>query len=121
MIEQSQVVEYVRDAKRGELRSLIDTLESELGFTASLPQFIVPRTEPEPEKEQTEFDVVLTGFTGKKVAVIQAVRKLTGLGLRESKKVVEDAPTVLKEAVSAADAKEAAEALAAADGTVKVC
>jgi len=119
MITQDQVVGYLKVAKRTELQSLISTLETELGVTAQAPQLIVPQNR-ETEVEQTEFDVVLTGFTGKRVTVIQAVRKLTGVGLKESKAIVEDVPTPIREGVSKETAAEVAGVLEEAGGTVVI-
>ena len=62
-------------------------------------------------EEQTEFDVILTGFGEKKVAVIKAVRGATGLGLKEAKDLVESAPKALKEGVDKAEAEELKKAL----------
>jgi len=71
-------------------------------------------------EEQTEFDVVLTGFGDNKVAVIKAVRGLTGLGLKEAKEAVEKAPTPLKEGVTKEEAEEAKKTLEEAGATVEV-
>ena len=57
-------------------------------------------------EEKTEFDVVLTGFGEKKVAVIKAVRTITGLGLKEAKDMVESAPASIKEGASKAEAED---------------
>ena len=120
MIEQNEVVGYVKGAKRGELQSLITKLEDELGVIAAPPTFALPPPTEQVVEEQTEFNTILTGFTGKRVAVIQAVRRLTGLSLKESRNLVDAIPAAIKEAVSRADAEEAAEALRDASGTVEV-
>jgi large subunit ribosomal protein L7/L12 len=120
MISQEQVVSYIADARLGTLKQLITALEDELGVSVGAPGLVVPPPPPEPTPERTEVDLVLTGFTGKKVDVIKAVRKLTGLGLREARAVVEGAPTVLREAVSLQTAEELATELRAASATVEV-
>jgi large subunit ribosomal protein L7/L12 len=71
-------------------------------------------------EEQTEFNVVLTSFGANKVAVIKAVRALTGLGLKEAKDAVEGVPTTLKEAISKAEAEAAKKELEEAGATVEV-
>ena len=71
-------------------------------------------------EEKTEFDVVLASFGDNKVAVIKAVRGLTGLGLKEAKEAVEGAPTTLKEGVSKEEAEEAKKALEEAGATVEL-
>jgi large subunit ribosomal protein L7/L12 len=71
-------------------------------------------------EEQTEFDVILTGDGGNKIAVIKEVRAITGLGLTEAKAAVEAAPKAIKEGVSKAEADEVAGKLIAAGATVEV-
>jgi large subunit ribosomal protein L7/L12 len=71
-------------------------------------------------EEQTEFNVILASFGANKVGVIKTVRALTGLGLKEAKDAVEGAPTVVKEAVSKADAEAAKKELEEAGATVEI-
>ncbi len=71
-------------------------------------------------EEQTEFDVVLGGFGDNKVAVIKAVRGITGLGLKEAKEAVEGAPTTLKEGISKDEAEAAKKQLEEAGATVEL-
>ncbi|MEL6229746.1 MAG: 50S ribosomal protein L7/L12 [Cyanobacteria bacterium J06636_28] len=74
----------------------------------------------EPEEEKTEFDVVLEDFGGNKIAVLKAVRALTGLGLKEAKAMVEGAPKAIKEGVSKDDAEAAKKQLEEAGAKVSV-
>jgi len=74
----------------------------------------------EPVEEQTEFNVVLTGYGENKVSVIKVVRALTGLGLKEAKDAVEGVPTVVKEGVSKEDAASAKKQLEEVGATVEV-
>ena len=69
-------------------------------------------------EEQTEFDVILTGDGGNKIAVIKEVRAITNLGLTEAKALVESAPKAIKEGVSKAEAEEIKAKITAAGGTV---
>ena len=71
-------------------------------------------------EEQTEFDVVLTGFGDKKIGVIKEVRGITGLGLKEAKEVVEGVPSKVKEGVSKEDAEEAKKKLEEAGASVEI-
>ena len=71
-------------------------------------------------EEKTEFDVILTGDGGNKIAVIKEVRAITGLGLTEAKAAVEAAPKAIKEGVSKAEADEIAGKITAAGGTVEI-
>ncbi len=71
-------------------------------------------------EEQTEFDVILTGDGGNKIAVIKEVRAITALGLTEAKTLVESAPKAIKEGVSKAEAEEIKAKILAAGGTVEL-
>jgi large subunit ribosomal protein L7/L12 len=110
-VTQEQVVDYIKNLKLGDVKALIETLESELGVSASAPVMAVaggaaagPAEEVE---EKTEFDVVLKEFDAKsKVKVIKSVRQITGLGLKDAKALVEGAPATIKEAVDKDAANE---------------
>jgi len=109
-LTQDQVVDYIKNLKLGEVKSLIETLESELGVSASAPvgaMMVGPGAAAEPEEEKTEFDVILKEIGPKKINVIKAIRKITGLGLKDAKAMVESAPATIKEAIE----KDAAESL----------
>jgi len=71
-------------------------------------------------EEKTEFDVILTGDGGNKIAVIKEVRAITALGLTEAKALVESAPKAVKEGISKAEAEEIKGKIEAAGGTVEV-
>lgn len=71
-------------------------------------------------EEKTEFDVILTGDGGNKIAVIKEVRAITALGLTEAKALVEAAPKAIKEGVNKAEADEIVAKITAAGGTVEV-
>lgn len=92
-----------------ELVELIEAAEEKFGVeaTAAVAVAAGPAAGEAAAEEKTEFDVVLAGIGGNKVAVIKAVRGATGLGLKEAKEMVESAPKAIKEAVS----KDEAEAL----------
>lgn len=95
-----------------ELVELIEAAEEKFGVeaTAAVAVAAGPAAGGEAAaEEKTEFDVVLAGIGGNKVAVIKAVRGATGLGLKEAKEMVESAPKAIKEGVS----KDEAEALKA--------
>ena len=71
-------------------------------------------------EEQTEFDVMLTGFGDSKIPVIKAVRAATSLGLKEAKELVESAPAALKEGVSEEEANQLKEEIEAAGGACEI-
>jgi large subunit ribosomal protein L7/L12 len=73
-----------------------------------------------PVEEKTEFDVILTGDGGNKIAVIKEVRAITGLGLTEAKALVEAAPKAIKEGINKAESDEIVAKITAAGGQVEV-
>ena len=105
-----------------ELVELIGAAEEKFGVeaTAAVAVAAGPAAGGDAAAEQTEFDVVLTGFGANKVAVIKAVRGATGLGLKEAKEVVESAPKAIKEGVSKEEAEELKAALTEAGAEVEV-
>jgi len=105
-----------------ELVELINELEEDWGVSAAAPVAVAAAAggEAAAEEEKDEFDVVLTGFGDNKVAVIKAVRAVTGLGLKEAKDAVEGTPSTLKEAVSKSEAEELKKGLEEAGGTVEL-
>ncbi|MBE1288014.1 50S ribosomal protein L7/L12 [Alteromonas sp. LMIT006] len=105
-----------------ELVELIEAAEEKFGVeaTAAVAVAAGPAAAAEAAEEQTEFDVVLAGIGGNKVAVIKAVRGATGLGLKEAKELVESAPKAIKEGVSKEEAEELANTLKEAGAEVEV-
>jgi large subunit ribosomal protein L7/L12 len=75
---------------------------------------------PAVEEEQTEFDVILTGFGDSKIAVIKVVRAATSLGLKEAKEVVESAPKSVKEGISKEDGEKLIKEIEGAGGTAEL-
>ena len=107
-----------------ELAELVKALEAEFGVSAAAPVVaaaaVAPSAEAAPPEEKTEFNVVLKDIGANKINVIRAVRELTPLGLKESKDLVESAPTAVKEGVSKDEATAAKEKLEAAGATVEI-
>ena len=90
-----------------ELNELVKACEEEFGVSAAAGIAVVAAGgAAEAAEEKDEFDVELTSFGDSKVKVIKVVREVTGLGLKEAKDVVDNAPKVIKEAVSKAEAEE---------------
>lgn len=122
-ISQAEVVDYIKNLKLGEVKALIETLEAELGVSASAPVMAMaagPVAAAAPVEEKTEFDVVMTSFGAKKIDVIKVVREITNLGLKEAKDLVEGVPANIKEAINKDDAKAIKAKLEAAGATVEV-
>ena len=107
-----------------EVVELVKMLEEEWGVSAAAPVAAVAGAAAaaggEAAAEKDEFDVVLSGFGDNKVAVIKAVRAITGLGLKEAKDSVEGAPSTIKEGASKAEAEEAKKQLEEAGASVEL-
>lgn len=104
-----QVKDFIKNMSLMDAAKLVKDLESELGVSAAAPVAMVAAGGAAAggaaaAEEQTEFTITLTEAGADRVKVIQAVRKITGLGLKEAKELVDSAPKVLKEGVSKADA-----------------
>jgi large subunit ribosomal protein L7/L12 len=107
-ISQEEILEAVANMTVMEIVDLISAFEEKFGVSAAAAVAVAaPSAAAAVVEEQTEFDVILTGYGENKVAVIKAVRGLTGLGLKEAKDAVEGAPTTIKEAVNKAEAEAA--------------
>nr|WP_321256229.1 50S ribosomal protein L7/L12 [uncultured Pseudodesulfovibrio sp.] len=123
-ITKEQVVEFIGNMTVLELSEFIKELEDVFGVEAAAPAAAVmaaPAAGGAAEaEEQTEFDVILKGAGGNKIAVIKAVRAITGLGLKEAKALVDEAPKALKEGVAKEEAEEAAKQLEEAGADVEV-
>ena len=104
-----------------ELSELVHAVEEEFGVSAAAAVAVAAPVEAAAAaEEKTEFDVVLAEVGANKIAVIKAVRELTGLGLAEAKAKVDGAPTTLKEAISKDDAEAAKAKLEEAGAKVEI-
>ena len=105
----AEFIEAIKELTVLELNELVKACEEEFGVSAAAGVVVAAAGAAEAVEEKTEFDVELTDVGANKVKVIKVVRELTGLGLKEAKEAVDNAPKVIKEAVS----KEEAEAIKA--------
>lgn len=110
MADLNKILEEIKGMSVLELNELVKLIEKEFGVSAAAMAVAAPAAgaaaaAPEAE-EQTEFNVILKEVGGNKIAVIKAVREITGLGLSEAKALVDGAPSTLKEAVSKQAADE---------------
>ena len=105
----AEFIEAIKELTVLELNELVKACEEEFGVSAAAGVVVAAAGAAEAVEEKTEFDVELTDVGANKVKVIKVVRELTGLGLKEAKEAVDNAPKVVKEAVS----KEEAEAIKA--------
>lgn len=123
-VSKEEILDAIGNMTVLEVVDLIKAMEEKFGVTAAAAVVAGPAAGPAaeaaPVEEQTEFNVVLTSFGANKVAVIKAVRALTGLGLKEAKDAVEGVPTTLKEAISKAEAEAAKKELEEAGATVEI-
>ncbi|MBQ2681034.1 MAG: 50S ribosomal protein L7/L12, partial [Eggerthellaceae bacterium] len=99
-----EIIEALKEMTLLEASELVKMIEEEFGVSAAAPAAVVaagPAAGAAAEaEEKTEFDVVLEGFGDNKIAVIKAVREITGLGLKEAKEAVESAPKAIQEGVA---------------------
>ena len=115
------MIEEVKTLTVLELAELVHALEEEFGVSAAAAAVAAPAAgAAAAEEEKTEFDVVLKAAGANKIGVIKVVRALTGLGLKEAKEIVDNAPKTLKEAVSKDEAEKIAAELKEAGAEVEV-
>lgn len=118
-----KILKFVEDIKELsvlELAELVDAIQEEFGVTAAIAAGPAAGAVAGGAEEKSEFDVVLASFGDAKMAVIKAVKEITGLGLKEAKAIVEEAPKAIKEGVAKAEAEELKEKLEAAGATVEL-
>lgn len=108
-IERADVIDYIKNLTVLELSELVKELEDVLGVSAAAPAAVMAVAPGagggEAAAEQTEFSVELTAPGDKKIQAIKVVREVTGLGLKEAKAKVEEAPCIIKEGLSKDDAE----------------
>ena len=105
-----------------EIVDLISAMETKFGVSAAAAVAAAPvaAAAAAPVEEKTEFDVVMSSFSEKKVEVIKVVRALTGLGLKEAKDLVEGVPSTIKEGIPKAEAEDVKKKLEEAGAKVDV-
>ena len=103
----TNIIEEVKALTVLELSELVKAIEEEFGVSAAAPVAVAaaPAAEAAAAVEKTDFDVVLKAVGPNKIAVIKAVHEITGLGLKEAKELVDNAPKTVKEAVGKDDAE----------------
>jgi len=114
-----QILEAIKGMSVLELNDLVKAIEEEFGVTAAAPVAAAGAAAVEAE-EQSEFDVVLMSAGASKINVNKAVREITGLGLKEAKDLVDNAPKALKEKVSKEEAETIKAKLEEAGANVEV-
>jgi large subunit ribosomal protein L7/L12 len=123
-VSREEIIDVLSNMSVLEVSELVSELEEKWGVSAAAPVAAAAAApaagEAAAAEEQTEFDVVMTSFGGNKVAVIKAVRAITGLGLKEAKDLVEGAPAPVKEGASKDEAEEIKKQLEEAGASVEV-
>ncbi|MCI2282886.1 50S ribosomal protein L7/L12 [Colwellia sp. MSW7] len=118
-ISKDDILNAIAEMSVMDVVALIEAMEEKFGVSAAAAVAVAGGDGASAE-EQTEFDVVLTSFGEKKVAVIKAVRGATGLGLKEAKELVEAAPKAIKEGVEKAEAEELKKTLEEVGASVEI-
>ncbi|KKN17671.1 hypothetical protein LCGC14_0963550 [marine sediment metagenome] len=120
-VSKDDILEAISNMTVVEVVDLIEAMEEKFGVTAAAP---VAAAAAGPAaaaaEEQTEFDVVMTGFGDNKVSVIKVVRGITGLGLKEAKDMVEGVPATIKEGATKAEAEDVVKQLTEAGATAEL-
>ena len=114
------LIEEVKNLSVLELSELVHALEETFGVSAAAAAVAGPAAGAVEVEEKTEFDVILKAAGASKLNVIKVVRTVTGLGLKEAKELVDNAPKPIKEAISKEDAEKLAEDLKAAGAEVEI-
>jgi large subunit ribosomal protein L7/L12 len=123
-VTKEQVIEYISSMSVLELSELVKELEEKFGVSAAVPVAAAaasgaPVAQAEAE-EKTEFDAILSAIGDKKIQVIKAIRAITGLGLKEAKALVDEAPKPVKEGISKEEAEDIKKQLEEAGATVEI-
>jgi large subunit ribosomal protein L7/L12 len=123
-VTKEEVIEYISSISVLELSELVKELEEKFGVSAAAPVAVAaapgsPVSQAEAE-EKTEFDAILSAIGDKKIQVIKAIRAITGLGLKEAKALVDEAPKPVKEGVSKEEAEDIKKQIEEAGATVEI-
>lgn len=107
-MNKDQIIEAIENMTVLELNELVEACEEKFGVSAAAPVAVAAAGGGEggAAEEKTEFTVALAGVGSQKIKVIKVVRELTGLGLKEAKALVDEAPSTIKEDVSKDEAEE---------------
>ncbi len=124
-LTKDDVIEFIANMSVLELSEFVKELEEKFGVSATAPMAVMGAAPAQAgdapaQEEKTEFDVILTAPGDKKIQVIKEVRAITGLGLKEAKTLVDEAPKAVKEGVPKDEAEKIKEQLEAAGAQVEV-
>lgn len=118
-----EIIAAVEQMNVLELSELVKAIEEKFGVSAAMPVGVAaaaPAAAAAEVEEKTEFDVILTSAGEKKIQVLKVIREITGLGLKEAKDLVDNAPKPVKEGVKKEEAEEIKKKIEAEGGAVQV-
>ncbi|MEE9452606.1 MAG: 50S ribosomal protein L7/L12 [Gammaproteobacteria bacterium] len=121
-VSKDEILETISSMSVMEVVELIDSMEEKFGVSAASVAVAAPAATggAEAAVEKTEFDVMLKSFGSSKISVIKVVRTITGLGLKEAKELVEQAPSAIKEGIPKEEAEDIKKQIEEAGGTAEV-
>lgn len=119
-LTKEEIISAVKEMTVVELNELVKAIEEEFGVSAAAPVAAAPAEEESASKGPAEVSLILKAAGASKVGVIKAVQAITGLGLMDAKKLVDAAPTPVKEHISPVEAEEHKKALVAAGAEVEI-
>lgn len=107
MADLNAILDSIKELKLLEVAELVKMMEEEFGVSAAAPVMVAAGGDgAAAAEEKTEFDVVLVDAGAKKLGVVKVVKNMTGLGLKEAKEIVDNAPKTIKEAVAKEEAEK---------------
>ena len=118
-MDKDQIIEAIKGMTVLELNDLVKACEEEFGVSAAAPVAVAGAAEGAAQEEQTSFTVVLSEIGAQKIKVIKVVREITGLGLKETKALVDEAPSNVKEDIDKDEAEDIKAKLEEAGATVE--
>lgn len=123
MMTREEIIAAVEQMNVLELAELVKAIEEKFGVSAAMPVGVAaaaPAAAAAEVEEKTEFDVILTSAGEKKIQVLKVIREITGLGLKEAKDLVDNAPKPVKEGIKKEEAEEIKKKIEAEGGAVQV-
>jgi large subunit ribosomal protein L7/L12 len=120
-LTKEEILDAIAQMSVMDVCDLVSAMEEKFGVSAAAAVAVAgPAAAADAAEEQSEFDVVMTSFGSNKIAVIKAIRGITGLGLKEAKELVEGVPSPIKEAISKDEAEDLKKQLEEAGAAVDV-
>ena len=119
-MDKDQIIEAIKGMTVLELNDLVKACEEEFGVSAAAPVAVAGAAEGAAQEEQTSFTVVLSEIGAQKIKVIKVVREITGLGLKEAKALVDEAPSNVKEDIEKEEAEDIKAKLEEAGATIEL-